>query len=995
MHNYLKTLTLALFITLGVLGAAADDAAILSAGRQAEAARWADSVYNSLTDRQRVAQLVFAKLDPRSGESSRRALLRAVNTDEVGGILFAEGSLSDYATLNNLAQSEAKVPLLMTFDGEWGLSMRIDGTPRFPHNMALGAIANPRLLYDYGREMARECKLVGLQVNFAPVADVNVNPANPVIGYRAFGEIPGRVERASTAYSLGLEDGGVQSVVKHFPGHGDTEVDSHKAKPTVDHNRAVLDSVDLFPFRRYAEAGLSGVMVGHIAVPALDPSGTPASLSRVVTTDLLRNDLGFKGLIYTDALGMSGAVDPAGRPGALAALMAGADVLLCPRNPRAEIDAIMQALAGGTISMSLVEEHCKRLLRYKYYLGLATRPVVNTDIAALEAEINSPSAEALIQDLANASVTVLRNSDGILPLGHLENNNIVIVNVGSNDLAEFNQTCRHYTDAQVVTVHGALTASQRRTIAGAATLIAVTANDSTSTRSLMAEVCAAAPANAVGVFLVNPYKMKKFGASLPNFKGLVLAYDNIPALQRSAAMALFGGIATTGTLPVNLRGLAPAGTGIQLPKTRLGFSSPLAEGMAPWLSDSIDSIIGNAIASGGIPGAQVLVARHGNIVHNGVYGRTGRNLPPVTRHTVYDLASVSKATGTLPGVMKAYDLGLVSLDDSLGRLIPEIPDGAKHGIRVRDLLFHESGMPPALNMYTVMLDSNSYTKPLFTRRQDADHPIRVARNTYGHRRASLRTDITRAASTPEFPIEANAGIFTGKATYDTIMANIYRIPLRPAKAYTYSCLNFCLLMDIEQRATGQAHDIFVRDSIFAPLGAYLAGYRPLEWIGRDSIAPTENDPFLRRQTVHGYVHDETANFSGGVQGNAGLFARAEDLAKLCQMWLNGGVYGDRRILSEGTVDLFTTAKSPTCRRGLGFDKPDVDNPANSPTCDEADASVFGHLGFTGTCFWVDPKNDLIYIFLTNRVYPTRETPVFNSLNLRPGLFTQIYNSLRD
>lgn len=970
------------------------DARILSVGKEAEAARWADSVYNSLNMRQRVGQLVFAKLDPSRGQQSATALRSLINNQEVGGLLFSEGSISDYATLNNLAQSISRVPLLMTFDGEWGLSMRIEGTPRFPHNMALGAVQNPRLLYDYGKEMARECRLLGIQANFAPVGDVNTNPANPVIGYRAFGADPRLVDRASTAYSLGLEDAGVQSVIKHFPGHGDTEVDSHKAKPTVTHTRAALDSTDLVPFRGFSDAGLSGVMVGHIAVPALDPSGTPASLSPVITTELLRNDLGFSGLIYTDALGMRGATDSSGRAAGLAALMAGADVLLSPLSPRDEINAIMAALRNGTVTEDIIEDRCKRILRYKYYLGLAERPVVETDIDVLTRNINSAEAQALVQRLSDAAVTVLRNNDNLLPLGNLSDRKIVIVSIGHGKGNTFINTCLHYAQADVINYSGVLSAAQKNAIRQANTVIAAVFNDSISSREKFSTVVNLAPDKTVGVFLVNPYKMKKFGASLSPLKTLVIAYDNIPELGCSAAEALFGGIAVSGKLPVPLNGVAPLGAGVQLPKTRLGFSSPVAEGLSAWLTDSIDAIVNEGIRRGAFPGAQVVVARHGNIVHSGNYGRTGgAGSPRVDAQTVYDLASVSKATGTLPGIMKAYDMGLFTLSDTLGRFIPQLTDSAIKTITMRELLYHESGMPASLNMYKVMIDSNSYTGKMIVRRRDADHTIRIGKNSYGHRNARLRRDITSGTRSERFPIEAASGIFTGKSTYDTIMSTIYNIPLRSNKNYNYSCLNFCLLMDVEQRLTGRNHDEFVGTEIFAPLGAYRTGYRPLEWAARGQIAPTENDTFLRRQTVHGYVHDETANFSGGVQGNAGLFSNAEGLAKICQMWLNGGFYGDAQVLSPETVTLFTTDKSPTCRRGLGFDKPDVENPDNSPTAEEAGASVYGHLGFTGTCFWVDPENDLIYIFLTNRVYPTRETPVFNSYSIRPRLFSQIYNAI--
>ena len=328
----------------------------LEKGREAEASRWADSVYATLTERQRVAQLMCCKVVPTKGAESQAAITRLVKTEGVGSLLFTEGNVEQFASLADYAQSEAKVPVLMTVDGEWGVSMRVKDTPRFPKNIALGAIQNKRLIYDYGKEVARQCHILGIQADFAPDADVNSNPANPVIGSRSFGEDPARVAEATVAYSLGMEDAGVQAVAKHFPGHGDTGTDSHKALTRVDHNSQRLDDIDLVPFRSFIDAGCSGIMTGHIIVPALDPSETPASLSKVISTDILRKKLGFEGLIYTDALGMKGAVDPAGRNNCVAALLAGADVLLCPEKPSADINAVMGAIADGTIPAKIVED---------------------------------------------------------------------------------------------------------------------------------------------------------------------------------------------------------------------------------------------------------------------------------------------------------------------------------------------------------------------------------------------------------------------------------------------------------------------------------------------------------------------------------------------------------------------------------------------------------------------------------------------------------------
>ncbi len=964
---------------------------------------WVDSVYNSLSPRRRVAQLFFPKVVPTRGDVSRAMLRSLVKDNEVGGLIFTEGFIAQYADMTNYAQAQARVPLLMTFDGEWGLRMRIPKTPRFPHNMALGAIHNGEsLMYEYGREMARECRIMGIHVNFAPVADVNSNPDNPVISYRSFGEDPQKVASLVCAYSRGLEDGGVQAVAKHFPGHGDTNSDSHKTLPTLTRTKHQMEQVELVPFRRFIAEGHSGIMTAHLAVPAYDKSGTPASLSRTITTGLLRNTLGFDGLIYTDALGMKGATEAVANP-CVAALRAGADVLLCPPNAAKDIDAVMAAINSGTISADEVETHCRRILRYKYYLGLANyKPI---DHNRLSERINSVGAADLLRRLAEGAITVIRNEHEVLPLRHLRKKDIAIVSIGAEASNDFSNTCRRYAPVDFYTARAvSFSAADIKEICKHNTVIVGVFNDKGSSRQALSALSKAVKAKGTGkvslveVFFVNPYKMSRLkGGTLGHEQALVLAYDDTPELRRAAAEAVFGGIEVSGTLPVNLHGIAKIGTGHRLHKTRLGYSSPQAHGMSAALTDSIDAIVNDALAAGAFPGCQVLIGRGGDIVVDRSYGCLTAGGEKVTPFTMYDLASVSKAMGTLPGIMAAVDHRKIDVDAKASQYIPALAarsDG-KQDITIRQLLYHESGMPAALNMFDMMMDTATYARPLLVHRRDSAHTIQVQRGLYGATSAKLRQDITSPVRTARLDIAAADGIYVGQCTYDSVMQRIYDIPLRAFKRYNYSCLNFALLMDAEQRATATPHQQWCRTHLWTPLGMTTMCYRPLNEHPRTQIAPTEKDTYLRRQTVWGYVHDEMADFSGGVQGNAGLFANADDLAKMCQMWLNGGVYGGDRILSERVVKLFTTDQSTTCRRGLGFDKPDTTNPDNSPTCDEATAETFGHLGFTGTVFWVDPANDMFFIFLCNRVNPTRDNDAFNACGIRPRLFSQVYQAIRN
>ncbi|MBO5053677.1 MAG: serine hydrolase [Muribaculaceae bacterium] len=952
--------------------------------------RWVDSVYNSLTERQRVGQLIIAKVVPTHGEKSKASIVNLVGKHGIGGLLFTQGSLEQFITHTNNAQAAARIPVLMTLDGEWGLSMRVNDVGRFVNNMAIGAGDSEKLAQEYGREVGKQCRLAGIHVNFAPDADVNSNPANPVIGYRSFGENPERVAALVSAYSKGLEDMGVQAVAKHFPGHGDTSGDSHKTLPLVGRSRSDLNKIELVPFRQFINDGCSGIMMGHISVPAIDKSGTASSLSPT-TYKMLRNDMGFEGLIYTDALGMQGA-SAKGKDNAVQALKAGADLLLAPTNPVQSLDAIMEAIKTGQISKKDVEAHVRRVLAYKYALGLSKHPDP-ISMTQLKARIDSHLTDQVARQLAAASMTCLKNTDNLLPLKQLSNRHIAIVNFSAKPTV-FTNICQRYAPSTLYNCpDGVISEAQMRAIKQANTVIVAIYDDKQGVRSSVARLSGCK--NMIGVFMVNPYKMAKFSNSLSHMQSVILAYDDTEASLNYAAQAVFGGIDVTGKLPVNLKNIGRIGTGIKLNKIRLGYSTPGLNNMDNHLTVAVDSIMEDALARKAIPGAQVLIGRHGNIILDKCYGLLTEHGADVNDQTMYDLASVSKAIGTLPGIMKAYDEGLIGLDVPASKYIPGLNRDDKRDITISDLLYHESGMPASLNMFDIMIDTASYNGRLITSKPDNSHSIKIQNGAYGNNTGKLRRDITSTTKRTGFETEAAKGIWVGQAAYDTIMGRIYNIPLRKNKNYNYSCLNFCLLMNAEQNVTGLPHDQYVSEKIWRPLGMTTMSYRPTETHPKSQIAPTEKDNYLRRQTVHGYVHDETAAFSGGLQGNAGLFSNADDIAKMCQMWLNGGTYGGERILSTKTVNLFTTSKSPTCRRGLGFDKPDKVNPDWSPTTDMASPETYGHLGFTGTVFWVDPANDMFMIFLTNRVNPTRDNDAFNETYLRADLYKQLYLNLND
>ena len=953
---------------------------------------WVDSIMSGLTLDAKIAQLMIVEVVQSDSKNNLAAVKEQVETLGVGGLLFNKGDIATQAKLTNYAQDLAAVPLLVAADAEWGLSMRLSDAPDYPTNMTLGAINDDRRLYAYGREMARQMRALGINVNFGPVLDVVEDESNTAIGIRSFGESPGRAAALGVAFSKGLEDNGVLSVAKHFPGHGSASGDSHTTLPTVSKTLTGLELCELVPFKAYVKAGLGGIMTGHLSVPSVDDSGRATSMSTVCVTDLLHNRLGFEGLVFTDALVMQGAAVSGSQ--CVAALLAGNDVLLSPRDVKREIAAVKAAISQGSLTEEMIDERCAKVLRYKYALGLHDIQPIDEELVV--STINSEQSRTLLRQLLGGAVTVLKNGDGMLPLTRLERKQIAVVTLGaSGDTCNiFQQRCAMYSQTrQFGYREGQSTSTIISKLKDYDVVILAALEDRSSIRAAMMQIAAAHP-NVISVICSKPYGVKNYRQIIKDSQATVLCYDTCSVAFDYAAQTIYGGNPAGGTLPVTAQGVAPCGTGARYKSIRLGYTTPEAVGINASMEHDIDSIASLCIKKKAFPGCQVLVAHCGQVVLNKAYGTTDwKTKTPVTLNTIYDLASVSKALGTLPGIMRAYDQGLIEIDNRVSEYIEELQGSDKEDITLRQLLYHESGMPATLDMYNVMVDPQSYTGSLFRNRLTSTNNIKVADGMYGNKNARLRTDITSKTQSEEFSIGIGKDLWCNRAAYDTIMSRIYSANLRSKKTYLYSCLNFCLLMNVEERVTGVPHNLYVEGNFYKPLGAYHTTYRPTEHFALSQIAPTEYDAMLRRQTVHGYVHDEMADFSGGVQGNAGLFSNANDLAKICQMWLNGGVYGGDRYLMESTVGLFCTDKSANSRRGLGFDKPDKTNDDKSPTCAEAPASAYGHLGFTGTVFWVDPDNELIFIMLCNRVHPSRENKAFSELNPRPKMFSAVYNAL--
>lgn len=932
------------------------------------AEQWADSIMSTLTLDEKIGQLFVPRIDAYNNADGREQLKKMVRHG-IGGFLLGKGTVEGYAALINYAQEQAKIPLLVTLDGEWGLNMRVSNAPQFPYNMTLGAITNTSLLYDYGREVGRECRAVGINVDFAPVLDVNSNPQNPVIGFRSFGENAERVAQLGVAYSRGLESEGVLSVAKHFPGHGDTDSDSHKTLPKVGHSLTTLENVDLLPFRSYINAGLGGIMVGHLNVPALDASGTPASLSKKITSGLLKGSMKFNGLVFTDALAMKGAVSGS-KNNCVAALEAGADVILQPANTVSDMAAVAKAVNSGKISRKLIDERCRKLLVYKYRLGLSHfKPA---DLNTVKKAVDSPHAKAIIDRLSDAAMTALKNEKDLLPLRGLGKKKIVIAIAGDATDCTFAKFCMKYAQCDIMKLNAAPTTNEARRLNEADVAVLAIMNDNAGTRQ--AADWFSKLNNSVAVFFLNPYKMAKFSTAISMFPAVVCAYQPLSPLQRAAAETLFGGIDVNGRFPVNVKGVATMGSGVNLPKVRLGYSSPAAEGLDINLSHTIDSIVIKAIEAGAMTGCQVAVAKNGQLIIDNAYGRIDNDSrsAPVTTETLFDLASVTKTNATLAGLMKIIDEGILDIDAPISEYIAPLDTTDKASITTRQLLFHESGMPATINVFRFALDPETYS--------GSGAPGNDVR---------LRDDIFATAESEAFPYRVADGIFINDSGIEQLVEYTHSAPLR-TKKYEYSDLNFMLLKEIQENLTGVDLDQWIETEIHSPLGAWHTLYNPLERFKPMQIAATETDRNFRKQKIHGTVHDELAACMGGVSGNAGLFSTAGDVAKLCQMWLNDGAYGGEQILKPATVRYFTTTKSKSEMRGPGFDLLRRNRAMDTP---RASTNTYGHTGFTGTCYWIDPDRNLIIVFLSNRVNPTRNNASWNRLNPRGAVIEAVYSAL--
>lgn len=956
---------------------------------------WVDSIMDKLSFKEKVGQLFIYTIAPVDTKRNLELLREAVDTYKVGGLLFSGGKMQTQVDLTNRAQKQAKVPVMITFDGEWGLAMRLRGTPIFPRNMVLGCIRDNQLIYEYGSEVARQCRQIGVQVNFAPVADVNINPKNPVINTRSFGEDPIQVADKVIAYASGLEGGGVLSVCKHFPGHGDTDVDSHKALPVLPFTRERLDSVELYPFKKAIRAGLGGMMVGHLQVPVIEPiGGLPSSLSRNVVYDLLTDELAFKGLIFTDALAMKG-VSGNGYV-SLQALKAGNDMVLAPRNLKEEIPAVLEAVEKGELTKEDIENKCRKVLTYKYVLGLKKKPHIQ--LSGLEQRINSPQTRDLIRRLNLAAITVLNNKNHILPLHVDKEQTIALLEVGKPGETEIlaKQMSRYTSLARFRLRPNQTEEENQRLRDSLATykriVVAVSEQRLAPYHSFFTKFAPESP--AICLFFTPGKMMLQIHRAVSHASAVVLGHSHTSDVQRQVADVLFAKATADGRLSASVGGLFPTGAGVTItPKTPLHFI-PEEYGLSSALLKKIDTIALDGSQQGAYPGCQVVVLKNGHIMVDKSFGTyTGKGSPRVESTNIYDLASLSKTTGTLLAVMKLYDKGRFNLTDKISDYLPFLQRTDKKDITIQEILYHQSGLPSWLPFYQETIDKDSYDGRLFSARKDVHHPIQIGTTTWANPKFKFKSEYISPVKTGDYTIQICDSLWLNRSFRKVIEEKIVEAPLKQ-KRYVYSDIGFILLGMLVEQLAGMPMEAYLQREFYEPMGLERTGYLPLRRFAKSEIVPSNKDRFLRKETLQGYVHDEASAFFGGLAGNAGLFSTAREVARVYQMLLNGGEIDGQRYLSKETCNLFTTEVSKISRRGLGFDKPDMEDSKKGNCASGVPAEMYGHTGFTGTCAWVDPVNDLVYVFLSNRIYPNVTNRKLNQLHIRERIQEAIYGAMK-
>ena len=930
-----------------------------------EQKKWVDSIYDNLNIDEKIGQLFTVWVATKYGEDEIKHISKLITEHHLGGLIFSLGNIEDQARAINKFQNLSKVPLLISMDAEWGIGMRLDDAFSFPYNMTLGAIKNDSLIYNVGKRIGYHAKRLGVHINFAPVVDINTNPRNPIIGSRSFGEDKFNVSRKAVNYLKGMHHYGIMGAAKHFPGHGDTETDSHKTLPSISFSKERIDDVELYPFKKLIENNLDGIMTAHLNIPNLDKNKI-STLSKKVINDLLLDDLGFEGLVITDALDMKAIVDfSKGEYPDVTALNAGNDLLLMPNDIERSVKEIKKAYQKKKITPERLESAVKKILYAKYKSGLNSFKLIKID--NIIDDLNQDIDYALLDKLAEESITLVKNEKNNLPINISDQQSIGYIKFGDDSHEPFFNYLNKYEQVDHIITDSILLKANLydKIIVGLHKSDKSPFNDYKFTLeeiSLINKI-----KNQTDLTLVifsKPYSM--LDIDITGIESILIAYQNSDIFQIKAAQAVFGGIEVKGVLPVTINKKIPVNTSIRLKKKKiLSFEHHLNKGFETFRLKKIDSLINFAIENEMTPGAQILIAKQGSVIYNKSYGfHTYDKNIELANTDIYDLASLTKILVSVPLIIKEFENNDMSLDTSLRDLFPELELFDKADLKIDEILSHYAGLTPWIPFYKETLDSIS-------KKQLKKHYSNI--------------------KTESFKVEVKDGLFM-RSWNDTIFKRIINSDLLEKKEYKYSDLPYYLIKKYLEDKYSQSLDVMIDNYIFSKIGANSLSYNPHKNVNPKTIVPSEIDTYFRNGVLKGFVHDMGASMQGGIGGHAGLFGNAVDVAKLMQLFLQKGTYGNDIFFSSNMFDEFNKCHfcKDNVRRGIGFDKPEIDD-SDTITCDCVSEDSFGHSGFTGTYAWADPESQLVYVFLSNRTYPTMENRKLIENNIRTDIKKIIFN----
>ncbi len=999
--------------------------------------KWVDSVFANLTPDEKIGQLLMPRANYNVNYDTEK-LKEWIKEYKIGGLVFFAGSPVKQANLVNMLQENSRTPLMIGMDLEWGLAMRLDSTVRFPYQMSLGAMqGNDDFIEKMGQEIGKQCKRMGVQVSYAPVVDVNNNPNNPVINFRAFGENKYKVADKALAYMKGLQSQNIITSAKHFPGHGDTGVDSHHDLPLISHPKARLDSVELYPYKKLIANGLNGAMIAHLSIPALDSTKNLAStLSKKIVTDLLKKELGFKGLIFTDAMDMKGATKyyPNGKANIMA-ILAGNDILETFVDVPMAYNAIKYALANKELSQKDIDERVKRILAAKAWTGLnELKPI---EIKNLIEDLNPKTSDVLNQKLADNFVTIVQDKSQILPLKNL-NTKIATVALGAASKTVFQEQAELFSNATHYFVTENTTKERFRQILDSLQTfdkvllsvhgISIRPANNYSIKPIIAEFFGelVQQKNTITSLFTNTYVLGKLPETA-KANTLILGYQESAFTQKTAAQIIFGATAAMGKLPVTVNSNFVYNQGINTSKSANILTETLAENLglnSKIIEFKVDSIVNKAIAAKATPGAVVLAAKDGQIFFHKAYGQQTYGGQTVQKSDIYDLASITKISTSALALMLLKDQGKFDTKITMGQFIPSLNGTNKANLKYADVLSHQAQLKAWIPFWMNAIDSVAMIKnsPNFIANFAKDYQLSFWQKIFSKKKSQLKIDqkiaetkglwgktvnisqqktiwksnTFSANSSENFKTQVADSLWAHNNITERVFNAIAESPLREKKEYVYSDLNFYLLPKAIKNQTGQDFETFLKQNVYDKIGANTLVYNPLSYFSKSNIVPTEHDSLYRKNLIHGRVHDEGASMMGGISGHAGLFGNAVDLAKLMQLYLQKGNYNNQQIIQPQTVAEFTSYPfdiKENSRRGIIFDKPDRNKKGLSTAASASEAS-FGHSGFTGTYTWADPANGLVFVFLSNRVYPTRNNTKLSEMNVRTDLLEEFYKILK-